>query len=64
MDSDDGKGEESPHEMRAFMHMFMDLVGVFQDDNNPNQIASGHAAAGNSCVLLSLKSIIICVCML
>ena len=36
-DSDDESDsrEEDVNEMRAFMNMFMDLVGIFHEDQNP-----------------------------
>lgn len=31
-EEEDGHGHADVHEMRAFMRMFMDLVGIFNDD--------------------------------
>lgn len=36
-DEENDYTEEDVHEMRAFMRMFMDLVGIFSDEQVPSQ---------------------------
>ena len=58
LESDDGRPEEG-HEMRAFMHMFMDLVGVFQDDAEKNAMVKPRAAVNGMSGLLYVLSVCI-----
>ncbi len=37
-DEENTYNEEDVHEMRAFMRMFMDLVGIFNDDQSTADI--------------------------
>lgn len=50
-DSDDETDprEEDVNEMRAFMNMFMDLVGIFHEDQHP--IMDCKNGDGEECVL-------------
>ena len=49
-DEDDHHGDTDVHEMRAFMRMFMDLVGIFNDDQmSPEDAKLPNGISGLNC---------------